>query len=65
MADNETYIVKARDLGQILRERNEEALEEFMKDPLAAVAGAVNELLLHPTTLASTAIRLAHAALNN
>jgi hypothetical protein len=61
--ENESYIVKAPDLGKILRVRNEEALEEFMKAPLAAVAGAVNDILLHPTTLASTAIRVAHATL--
>ena len=63
MSDEETYIVKQRDLGDIIRMQNEGAIDEFMKDPLAVVCAAVNELLLHPSTFASTGIRVAHAAL--
>jgi hypothetical protein len=63
MADEETYIVKHRDLSEIIRIQNQSAIEEFLKDPLAVVAGAVNGLLLHPSVLASTAVRVAHAAL--
>jgi HEAT repeat protein len=62
MADN-SFILKKRDLAKIIRNREETAIEELMKDPLAVMAAAVNDMLLHPTTFASTGIRIAHAAL--
>jgi hypothetical protein len=59
----ESYLVKKRDLADIIQLQQTGALEEMMKDPMAVIAAAVNELLLHPTTFASTAIRIAHATL--
>lgn len=63
MSDKESFIVKKRDLAEIIQLRDEGAIEEFMKDPLSVVAGAVNEYLLHPSVFASTAVRVAHSIL--
>ncbi len=63
ITSQESYIVAQRDLGEVLRQQNQDAIEEFLKDPLATVAGAVTELISHPTVFASVAVRVAHAAL--
>jgi len=63
MEDDQSYIIKKRDLADIIRNPQDGALEEMMKDPMAVMAAAVNDLILHPTVFASTAIRIAHATL--
>jgi hypothetical protein len=63
MDENESYIVKRQDLAEIIRSQNEQAIEGLLKDPLAVIAAAVNEYLLHPSAFASAGIRIAHAAL--
>jgi hypothetical protein len=54
MAEKESYLLKKRDLADIIKLRDEGALEEFMKDPLSVIAGAVNEYLFHPSVFAGT-----------
>lgn len=63
MSENESYIVKKRDLAEIIQLQDKGAIEEFMKDPLSVIAGAVNEYLLHPSVFASTGVRIAHSIL--
>lgn len=63
MSDKESFIIKRRDLAEIIQSQDKGAIEEFMKDPLSVIAGAVNEYLLHPSIFGSAAVRVAHAIL--
>lgn len=64
MADDESYIVKPRDLDLILRGENEQELRGLMDDPLSVVSGIVNDYLEQgPKMFAGSTVRVAHAVL--
>src|SRR5689334_15409740 len=64
MSEDESHIVKQRDLAEIIRAENSTALEEFLDDPLAVIAGAITETLAHgPKAFIGPVVRVAHAAL--
>ena len=64
MAENETYIVKKRDLAEIIHSADPGALEAFLDDPVAVIAQATLEMLSHgPIALAGPAVRIVQGAL--
>jgi hypothetical protein len=64
VAEEESYVVKARDLDLIIRSQNEKALEELIKDPLSTIAAVITEYLSHGAgALLSPVVRIAHGAL--
>jgi hypothetical protein len=59
-----SYIVKQKDVAEIILSENSSALEEFLKDPLAVIAGAITEALAHgPKAFAIPVVRVAQGAL--
>ena len=63
MADSGTYIVRHRDLAEIIRSVDRSLLEEFMDDPLPVIAGAITEYLTHPSIAIGAGVRIAQAVL--
>ena len=64
MLDEESYIVKYRDLAKIIREQDATALEQFLDQPLQMIAEAVTGLLAsRPQETTVVAGRLVQGAL--
>jgi hypothetical protein len=64
MSEGKSYIIKKRDFAEIIRTENSSALEEFLKDPLAVIAGAITEGLANGSkALVGPAVRIAHSVL--
>lgn len=64
MSDSGSYIQKKRDLGEIIRLQDTGALEEFLEEPLAAIAEATTGwLAAGPGYWASAAGRIVQGAL--
>jgi hypothetical protein len=57
--EEKSYIVKPRDLAEIIRTEDSVALNEFMKDPLSVIAGALIDRLSHgPLALTGPMVRI-------
>lgn len=63
MSEHETYLIKKRDLAEIVRTTDQGALEEFLGDPLPVIAGAITAYLAHPTAALGLGVRVAQSAL--
>lgn len=61
MSQDESYIVKKRDLAEIIRLQDASALEDFLDQPLTAIAEATTALL--PGTLLPAVGRIVQGAL--
>jgi len=61
MSESESYIVKKRDLAEIIRLEDASALEEFLAQPLMAIAEATTALL--PGSLLPAVGRIVQGAL--
>lgn len=64
MSDGETYIVKRRDLADIMQTQDPGALAEFLEQPLPAIAELITGMMAAgPKVLAVSGLRIAQGAL--
>jgi hypothetical protein len=64
MSEDESYIVKKRDLAEIIHSRDSAALTEFLRDPRSVIAGALIEGFSRgPSAFTQPLIRVGVAAL--
>lgn len=62
--EEKTYVVKRRDLAEIIHSADASALEVFLDEPTPVIAGAITELLSKgPVGLAGPAVRIVQGAL--
>lgn len=65
MREDETYIVKAPDLAEIVQSQDRGALSQFLKDPQSLIAGALIETFSHgPSAWTGPLVRVAVASLS-
>lgn len=62
--EKNTFVVKKRDVSEIIQLRDEGALEIFLNDPVAVISQAIIDLLSHgPTAFAAPGVRIVQGAL--
>jgi len=62
MSDEPSYIVKKRDLAEIIQNPNRDAIEELLEDPGAVLAASLTDLFRSPTALIERGVRVVQAA---
>ncbi|HEY1525522.1 MAG TPA: hypothetical protein VGH51_04725 [Candidatus Angelobacter sp.] len=63
MNDDSTYIIKSRDLAEIIKNPDKNAIAELLEDPGAVIAAALTDLLTSgPVAFFAPGIRIAQAA---
>lgn len=64
MSEDDSYLVKKRDLAEIIHSKDSAALSEFLKDPRSVIAGVLIEGFSHgPSAFTQPLIRVGVAAL--
>lgn len=62
MPDEPSYIVRKRDLADIIQNPDKNAIEEFLEDPAAVLAASLTELFSSPIVYMGRGVRLVQAA---
>jgi len=62
MSDEASYIVKRRDIAEIIQNPDKDAIEELLEDPAAVLAASLTEVFTAPTAYVQRGVRIVQAA---